>query len=89
MFIFWLAVSNEPDYMPSQQKKEVTQQHAFKNAPAMSEEALAKAQADREAREAAQSNNTHQMSAEEHHMSAEEHAQMQPAAPADHMTDSH
>ena len=52
MFIFWLAVTNEPDYMPSQQQKQNTQQHAFKNAPAMSQEALAKAQADREAREA-------------------------------------
>ncbi len=45
MFIFWLAVTNEPDYMPSQQQKQNTQQHAFKNAPAMSQEALAKAQA--------------------------------------------
>lgn len=47
---FYLAVTNEPDYMPSQQNKQNTQQHAFKNAPAMSEEALAKAQADRAAR---------------------------------------
>ena len=41
MGFFYLA-SNEPDYMPSQQQKN-TQQHAFKNAPAMSEEALAEA----------------------------------------------
>lgn len=46
---FYLAVTNEPDYMPSQQNKQNTQQHAFKNAPAMSEEALAKAQADKDA----------------------------------------
>ena len=31
---FYLAVNNEPDYMPSQQKMH-TQQHAFKTAPAM------------------------------------------------------
>ena len=81
MFIFWLAVTNEPDYMPSQQKKENTQQHAFKNAPAMSPEALAKAQADREARQATSSSHqTHEMSAEEHNMSAEEHAQMDSAS---------
>jgi ABC-type nickel/cobalt efflux system permease component RcnA len=47
---FYLAVTNEPDYMPSQQNKHNTQQHAFKNAPAMSEEALAKAKADKEVR---------------------------------------
>ncbi|HCL58429.1 MAG TPA: hypothetical protein DHW80_01140 [Acinetobacter sp.] len=81
MLFFWLAVSNEPDYMPSQQKKENTQQHAFKNAPAMSPEALAKAQADREARHATYSSHqTHEMSAEEHNMSAEEHAQMDSAS---------
>ena len=75
MFIFWLAVTNEPDYMPSQQQKQNTQQHAFKNAPAMSQEALAKAQADREAREAA--NTAHPgTTAAEHNMSAEEHANM-------------
>ncbi|HJF27720.1 hypothetical protein OC498_08595 [Acinetobacter bohemicus] len=56
MLFFWLAVSNEPDYMPSQQNKQNTQQHAFKNAPVMSQEALAKAQADREARQAAGAN---------------------------------
>jgi hypothetical protein len=61
---FYLAVSSEPDYMPSQQNKQNTQQHAFKNAPAMSEEALAKAQADKQAR------------AEQHAMSAEQHANM-------------
>ena len=71
---FYLAVTNEPDYMPSQQHKQNTQQHAFKNAPAMSEEALAKAQADKEARAA---HNTHAASTPEaHNMSAEEHAQM-------------
>jgi len=62
MYIFWLAVTNEPDYMPSQQNKQNTQQHAFKNAPTMSPEAIAKAQADREARAAAQQNSTVQQS---------------------------
>ncbi|MDM1284974.1 hypothetical protein [Acinetobacter indicus] len=69
--LFYLAVSNEPDYMPSQQNKHNTQQHAFKNAPAMSEEALAKAQADREAREARAA-----ASAEQHQMTKAEHAAM-------------
>ncbi|WP_180134316.1 hypothetical protein [Acinetobacter sp. YH12071] len=69
--LFYLAVSNEPDYMPSQQNKHNTQQHAFKNAPAMSEEALAKAQADREAREARAAAN-----AEQHQMTEAEHAAM-------------
>lgn len=69
--LFYLAVSNEPDYMPSQQNKHNTQQHAFKNAPAMSEEALAKAQADREAREARAA-----ASAEQHQMTEVEHAAM-------------
>lgn len=70
--LFYLAVSNEPDYMPSQQNKHNTQQHAFKNAPAMSEEALAKAKADREAREARQQTAT----AEQHQMTEAEHAAM-------------
>jgi len=75
MLIFWLAISNEPDYMPSQQNKQTTQQHAFKNAPTMSPEAIAKAQADREAREA--TNTAHPgTTAAEHNMSAEEHANM-------------
>ena len=69
--LFYLAVSNEPDYMPSQQNKHNTQQHAFKNAPAMSEEALAKAQADSEAREARAA-----ASAEQHQMTEAEHAAM-------------
>ncbi|TCM63308.1 hypothetical protein EC844_12133 [Acinetobacter calcoaceticus] len=50
--IFYLAMSNEPDYMPSQQQK-ATQQHAFKTAPAMSHEAMAEAQKQQKAREAA------------------------------------
>jgi len=90
MLFFWLAVSNEPDYMPSQQKKENTQQHAFKNAPAMSPEALAKAQADREARQATPSSHqTHEMSAEKHNMSAEEHAQMDNASYGENTTHGH
>ena len=72
MFIFWLAVTNEPDYMPSQQQKQNTQQHAFKNAPAMSQEAIAKAQADREAREALKAAPT----ADAHAMTETEHAAM-------------
>ena len=66
MGFFYLAVSNEPDYMPSQQQKN-TQQHAFKNAPAMSEEALAEAKKRKEADSA---------TVEGHQMSAEEHAAM-------------
>ena len=78
MFIFWLAVTNEPDYMPSQQNKQTTQQHAFKNAPTMSPEAIAKAQADREAR--ATANMAHSdTTANEHNMSTEEHANMESA----------
>ena len=72
MLFFWLAVSNEPDYMPSQQNKQSTQQHAFKNAPAMSEEALAEAQKQKEAREAGTP-----APAAEHHMPAAEHAAME------------
>ena len=59
--IFYLAMSNEPDYMPSQQQK-ATQQHAFKTAPAMSPEALAEAEKNRQLREAnvaTQSTNEH------------------------------
>ncbi|MGE8522632.1 MAG: hypothetical protein ACN6NK_01515, partial [Acinetobacter pseudolwoffii] len=78
MFIFWLAVTNEPDYMPSQQNKQTTQQHAFKNAPTMSPEAIAKAQADREAR--ATANTAHSdTTANEHNMSTEEYANMESA----------
>lgn len=78
MFIFWLAVTNEPDYMPSQQQKQNTQQHAFKNAPAMSQEAIAKAQADREAREAlkaAPKADAHAMTETEHANMSERHEQ--------------
>jgi hypothetical protein len=71
---FYLAVTNEPDYMPSQQNKNNTQQHAFKNAPTMSEEALAKAQADKEAR--AGQHEASAATAEQHGMSAEEHSNM-------------
>lgn len=77
MGFFYLAVSNEPDYMPSQQQKN-TQQHAFKNAPAMSEEALTEAKNQKEADAA-------KTTAEDHHMSAEEHAAMTEAEKsADH-----
>lgn len=71
---FYLAVSNEPDYMPSQQHKQNTQQHAFKNAPAMSEDALAKAQADKAA--LAQQSASSEATAAEHGMSEDEHATM-------------
>ncbi|OAL80864.1 hypothetical protein AY606_14810 [Acinetobacter sp. SFB] len=67
MGFFYLAVSNEPDYMPSQQQKN-TQQHAFKNAPAMSEEALAEAKNQKEAAAT--------VTAQDPQMSAEEHAAM-------------
>ena len=40
--IFYLAMENEPDYMPSKQAE--SHQTAFKNAPIMSKEALAAAQ---------------------------------------------
>lgn len=75
MGIFWLAVTNEPDYMPSQQKKDNTQQHAFKNAPVMSEEALKKAQADQAAREASAP------TAADIQMTEEQHAHMDDMSP--------
>ncbi len=50
--IFYLAMSNEPDYMPSKQQKPV-QQHAFKSAPSMTPEAIAEAQQQQQRREAA------------------------------------
>ena len=73
---FYLAVTNEPDYMPSQQNKQNTQQHAFKNAPAMSEEALAKAQADKAARDAQGTTATSEATAAEHGMTEAQHAHM-------------
>ena len=75
MGIFWLAVTNEPDYMPSQQKKDNTQQPAFKNAPVMSEEALKKAQADQAAREASAP------TAADMQMTEEQHAHMDDMSP--------
>ena len=62
---FYLAVSNEPDYMPSQQQKN-PQQHAFKSTPTMSEEALAEAKKLKSATEAAPVTEQHTMTAEEH-----------------------
>ena len=50
--IFYLAMSNEPDYMPS--KKHEMQQHAFKQQPKMSAEAMAEAQQQNQARQTAQ-----------------------------------
>lgn len=73
---FYLAVNNEADYMPSQKAKENTQQHAFKNAPAMSKESLDKAQADKLEREEIASKTEGTM----HSMSAEEHAKMSDAS---------
>ena len=73
MGFFYLAVTNEPDYMPSQKNKE-THQHAFKNSPVMSEEALAEAeQQKKEHEEASQHANS---SSVEHNMTTEEHATM-------------
>ena len=65
---FWLAVTNEPDYMPSQQNKHNTQQQAFKTAPAMDPAALEEAVRQKQAKEAS--------SAQAHQMSEQEHAQM-------------
>lgn len=73
--IFYLAITNEPDYMPSHQTKQNVQTHAFKNAPAMSEEAMAKAQA-QATHETPPQAKDETTTAEAHHMSAEEHAQM-------------
>ncbi len=53
--IFYLAMTNEPDYMPSKQQQP-TQQHAFKNAPSMTPEAIAEAQQQQQRREAAAAN---------------------------------
>ena len=64
---FYLAVSNEPDYMPSQQHKQNAQQHAFKQAPTMSEEAMQRAQA---------TDSETPATAAEHGMSEEEHQNM-------------
>lgn len=73
MGFFYLAVTNEPDYMPSQKNKE-THQHAFKNSPVMSEEALAEAeQQKKEHKEASQHANS---SSVDHNMTTEEHATM-------------
>jgi uncharacterized membrane protein YdfJ with MMPL/SSD domain len=72
---FYLAVTNEPDYMPSQKHKETTQQTAFKNAPTMTKEALDKAQADKLSREAS-AIALAEGTAEEHKMTESEHANM-------------
>lgn len=79
---FYLAVANEPDYMPSQQNKQNTQQHAFKNAPTMSEEALAKAQADK--LRATSDNAASTATAEQHAMSEEEHNNMHSSGNSSH-----
>lgn len=74
--IFYLALTNDPDYMPSQQTQQNSQQHAFKNAPAMSEEAIAKAQADKATRDAKAEDTTKHATAEAHGMNTKEHTQM-------------
>lgn len=81
---FYLAVSNEPDYMPSQQQKN-TQQHAFKNAPSMSQEALEKAKQDQANREAG----TAPVMTEGHAMNAEQHADMNMAQPTEKTEQGH
>ncbi|OTG87793.1 hypothetical protein B9T31_04465 [Acinetobacter sp. ANC 4558] len=63
---FYLAVTNDADYMPSQKNKENTQQHAFKTAPAMSQESLEKAQEDKAKREAISVQNATETSQTEH-----------------------
>ena len=67
---FYLAVTNEPDYMPSQKRAE-SNQTAFKNAPVMSQEALAEAEKQKNTSAASAAAST-----EMHHMSADEHAGM-------------
>jgi hypothetical protein len=67
----YLAVNSEADYMPSQQRKHETQQHAFKEAPTMSAEALQKAQEDKLKREEIEKN-----LAATHGMTEAEHSQM-------------
>ena len=65
--IFYVAMENDPDYMPSQQNKgQSHQQHAFKNAPTMKQDAETAASAATEP----------SMSAEQHGMTAEQHANM-------------
>lgn len=68
---FYLAVSNEPDYMPSQQHKQNAQQHAFKQAPTMSEDAL-----NRVLGQASTSESTPDATAAEHGMRETEHQNM-------------
>ncbi|OTG67981.1 hypothetical protein B9T25_08375 [Acinetobacter sp. ANC 4470] len=67
---FYLAISNEPDYMPSQKRAE-SNQTAFKNAPVMSQEALTEAEKQKNLSEASASATT-----EAPHMPADEHAGM-------------
>ena len=76
MGIFYLAITNEPDYMPSQQQKNTQQQHAFKSAPTMSQEAL------NEAKKLKDGSNVEpdMGSTEQHPMTAEQHAAMSDAA---------
>ena len=75
MIIFYAAISNEPDYMPSQKNKETSQHHAFKDSPVMSAEALAEAEKQKLAREANATAST-QATTTEHNMSTDEHAAM-------------
>ena len=75
MIIFYAAISNEPDYMPSQKNKETSQHHAFKDSPVMSAEALAEAEKQKLARET-NATTPSSVTAQEHHMSADEHAAM-------------
>lgn len=60
MLFFYLAMTNEADYMPSNKKME-SHQTAFKNSPVMSQEALDQA----EKNKAASQNDQMQMSDEE------------------------
>lgn len=66
MVIFYAAIQNEPDYMPSKQRTETSEHHAFKASPVMSEDAAAKIEANKAA----------QSSASEHNMTEQEHAAM-------------
>ena len=60
--------------MPRQKNKE-THQHAFKNAPVMSEEALAESEQRKKEHEQASQHVAHGTAAD-HNMTAEEHAAM-------------
>nr|WP_213067235.1 hypothetical protein [Acinetobacter sp. CFCC 10889] len=70
LIIFYLAIQNEPDYMPSKQQE--TNQTSFKNSPVMSQEALANAE------------QKNQAATTSHHMSDAEMKNMQHDETSEH-----